>query len=310
MIVMKENNVVCVGSMLDDIVFGMGTVGEIGCRAERVCLFPYGCSLVSADIMSRCADRLSSIPVWMSDDGRLPGWISKGSDAIIISYGMDKGAVHCCRLLVSRGCRVHVITSSLELSYTVSNLGGDAIVIPDGRSPRDAIGFEIGALVALLDALGLPAFRGEIESSMPFLREAIGAIGPDASALSEAIRESRVAVYGTAEHCAVARRWKVDIEESTKRPSFHGELPEFDHNEIVGWSDTGVQSKDLATVVFTGGFTSDMQEYIVRSMIEVLRENSRTVIEVPLKGGCPMERNIYGILLGDSVAAMIRGCEQ
>ena len=37
----------------------------------------------------------------------------------------------------------------------------------------------------------------------------------------------------------IAYRWKTQINENAKLPAFCGELPELDHNEIVGW--TGAQ---------------------------------------------------------------------
>ena len=33
----------------------------------------------------------------------------------------------------------------------------------------------------------------------------------------------------------IAYRWKTQINENAKVPSFSAELPELDHNEIVGW---------------------------------------------------------------------------
>ena len=42
-------------------------------------------------------------------------------------------------------------------------------------------------------------------------------------------------IYGADLTTPVAYRWKCQINENAKLPAFFSELPEVDHNEIVGW---------------------------------------------------------------------------
>ncbi len=43
-------------------------------------------------------------------------------------------------------------------------------------------------------------------------------------------------VYGAGLTAPVARRWKGQINENAKAPAFFNELPELDHNELMGWT--------------------------------------------------------------------------
>ena len=43
-------------------------------------------------------------------------------------------------------------------------------------------------------------------------------------------------VYGAGPTAPVARRWKGQINENAKAPAFWNELPELDHNELMGWT--------------------------------------------------------------------------
>ena len=43
-------------------------------------------------------------------------------------------------------------------------------------------------------------------------------------------------VYGAGPTGPVARRWKGQINENAKAPAFFNELPELDHNELMGWT--------------------------------------------------------------------------
>ena len=42
-------------------------------------------------------------------------------------------------------------------------------------------------------------------------------------------------IYGADLTAPVAYRWKTQVNENAKQPAFTHELPEIDHNEIVGW---------------------------------------------------------------------------
>ena len=46
-------------------------------------------------------------------------------------------------------------------------------------------------------------------------------------------------IYGCGLTAPVAYRWKAQINENAKLPAFAHELPELDHNEIVGWEGAG-----------------------------------------------------------------------
>ena len=45
-------------------------------------------------------------------------------------------------------------------------------------------------------------------------------------------------ITGSGLTAPIAYRWKTQFNENAKSPAFAGELPEIDHNEIVGWKRT------------------------------------------------------------------------
>jgi glucose/mannose-6-phosphate isomerase len=62
--------------------------------------------------------------------------------------------------------------------------------------------------------------------------------GSLASELGEALAATTTWVYGHGPLSAVARRFKSQLNENAKSTACFGELPEVDHNEIVGWAGT------------------------------------------------------------------------
>ena len=92
--------------------------------------------------------------------------------------------------------------------------------------------------------------------------------------------------------------------------AFSGELPEFDHNELVGWSDPNEHAPGLAMVVLRGTGRPGLVPVIVECMLEVLDENGRDVVEVDVGTGSSALRNIRGIMLGDSLSYLMGGAQR
>ena len=86
-----------------------------------------------------------------------------------------------------------------------------------------------------------------------------------------------------------------------------GELPEFDHNELVGWSDPNVHAPELMMLVLKGARSDGLVQTIVDCMLEVLDENGRKVTVVDLGSGSSFARCIRGMMLADAVAKRVGG---
>ena len=67
--------------------------------------------------------------------------------------------------------------------------------------------------------------------------------GPDspedslAKSLARKLHGTVPEIIGSGLTAPIAYRWKTQINENAKTPAFVAELPEFDHNELVGWTD-------------------------------------------------------------------------
>ena len=85
--------------------------------------------------------------------------------------------------------------------------------------------------------------------------------------IAEQAQDACVCIYGAGPTAAAAYRWKCQINENSKLPAFAAELPEADHNEIVGWEGAAVAGKFLAV------FLEDSDQHPrTRQRIELTRE--------------------------------------
>ena len=116
------------------------------------------------------------------------------------------------------------------------------IPVTGGLQPRAAVGYmTVAALeVAALCGVG-PRCGSELDVAAEHLEELVEAWGPDApdeaepKVLARALHGSVPVLFGAGLTTPLAYRWKTQINENAKQLAYAVELPEADHNEIVGW---------------------------------------------------------------------------
>ena len=109
----------------------------------------------------------------------------------------------------------------------------------------------------------------------------------------------------------IANRWKTQVNENSKQPCFWNELPELDHNEIVGWEG----AKELGR--FSAVFLDDSDAHPrVKERMELTKqliaESAVASFHLETRGQTAIERVISLVLLGDLVSvylAALRGVD-
>ncbi|HET6174161.1 MAG TPA: SIS domain-containing protein [Gaiellales bacterium] len=181
----------------------------------------------------------SRTPTFVNRADTLPGWVGEGDLVLPVSYSGATGeTLAAARAAVRSGAGIIAITSGGPLERIVSEAGGQVVRVPGGLPPRAALGTLFGALAAALEHVAaIPSAAGDIRAAA----HACDAVAADrggslASALGEALATTTTWVYGYGPLAAVARRFKSQLNENAKSVAAFAELPEADHNEIVGWA--------------------------------------------------------------------------
>ena len=112
--------------------------------------------------------------------------------------------------------------------------------LPGIFQPRAAVAYMVvvAAEVASLAGVG-PRVHTEIDAAAAFLAEQSESLQQQAREIAALIAGAVPVIYGSDLTAPVARRWKTQVNENAKFPAFWGELPEADHNEILGWAGRG-----------------------------------------------------------------------
>jgi glucose/mannose-6-phosphate isomerase len=136
------------------------------------------------------------------------------------------------------------VSSGGSLAAYAEAEGLPLVLVTGGGQPRAAVGSLSMPLLATLEASGLAhEHAGDVAAAAAQLEADNAILGPEcpeqdnpAKSLARKLVQRLVVVYGAGPTTPVARRWKGQVNENAKAPAFFNELPELDHNEIMGWT--------------------------------------------------------------------------
>ncbi|MDR2866729.1 MAG: bifunctional phosphoglucose/phosphomannose isomerase [Methanomassiliicoccaceae archaeon] len=276
-------------------------------KRSKVCICGIGASAMAGEIMSDFADASSDVPISVIRDVELPRWVDADTAVIAISYGGDTPeTLSLYDQAVSRGCDIICITSGGKLMDHALSNGNVLIRMPSGIMPRGALGYMLGFTASLFEEMGICASRTELCSLLPSLRSFRDSImdhkdNNQALTVAKAIMGKIPVIYSLMSMRAAAIRWKMQINENARMIAFHGTIPEFNHNEIVGWTEDQA-SAEFIPIILRDDDSIDVLKYMTETLSGVLKSNGIKPYEFKAKGSNYLEKNLISIMLGDFVS--------
>jgi len=283
-------------------------VGDVP-KAKKVCMFGVGESSIAGDLITAYADDCSKIPVFNHSSYIVPGWVDNETDVILVSFSGNNAVINSIYNEVKdRGCRIYCIVNNGKLKDSCENDGYKVFIIPDGLTSRSSLGFELGIMASLIEKMGVCDIRKKLLEIIPVIRTYRDSLFSDERVhdLKFKLHDNTVAIYGTSDFRASYKRWKMSINEDLGSPSYCGELPEFNHNEIVGWANHNQDDGDLRIVMLRGNHKSEVLMEIIDKTMEVLEESDRHVIDIIIPGDDSVERNMRAIILADYISQLMK----
>ncbi|MFA6273354.1 MAG: SIS domain-containing protein [Candidatus Paceibacterota bacterium] len=169
------------------------------------------------------------------------------------------------------------------------------IALPEDTElpPRMATGFVMLALLKLMGG----------EKEIATLQTARFAVEPSKK-IAEAIGNQIPIFYASEQNEAIARFWKIIVNETGKQPAFANVFPELNHNEMAGFAN-GDRISDFVFVFLKD--ENDNPRIIKRMVItkQILTELNGNILEINLTGGNRWEKIINSALLAHWTAYYI-----
>lgn len=264
----------------------------------------------------------SSRPIFVTRAYGLPPWTTPETTVLCASYsGNTEETLACYESAGALGAQRVVATTGGRLAAMARDDGIPVIPLPGGFQPRAAVAYmTVAALeVAALCGAG-PRLTSEIDVAASHTEQLVAEWGPEApedslaKTLSRELNGTIPLIAGAGLTSPIAYRWKTQINENAKLHAFFHELPELDHNEIVGWE--GARELD-PPARFSAIFLDDSDTHPrVKERIDLterlIAPHAVGCHRIETRGQTTIERVISLVLLGDLISiylAALRGVD-
>jgi glucose/mannose-6-phosphate isomerase len=218
------------------------------------------------------------------------------------------------------GSHIVVISGGGKLIEIAKEKGYPYILLPKISQPRFGAFYSLKALVTILEKTGLISFKaGKMLSGVSgFLKSEIKNWTADnpiknnpAKQLALEIAGTTLVIYGGPLMFPAAYKWKISFNENAKNIAWCNEIPEFSHNEFLGWTSHPVE-KPYSIVDLRSTFEHPrvQKRFIVTEKLLSGKRPHPHVINA--KGDNLLEQMLYCVVLGDFVSiytALLNGLD-
>lgn len=211
---------------------------------KNIVVVGMGGSAVGGDILRVLLRQSSRVFVEVVRGYELPSWVDKDTLLLGVSYSGDtEETLSACEIGLKRGSKAIFLSSGGKLEEMAKLKGVFHFKVPSGFQPRGALGYLSVPLLVFMSRFNIVNFDRGFEETISVLRGLREELAPEVSLsrngakdLALWLKGSVPLIYGDEGVGRVAAyRWKTQFNENSKQPAYSCELPELDHNEIVGW---------------------------------------------------------------------------
>ncbi|HCM51754.1 TPA: hypothetical protein DIS56_01320 [Candidatus Saccharibacteria bacterium] len=177
----------------------------------------------------------------------IPAYVSPKTLFIAASYsGNTEETISALAEAEATGVVVVVIAGGGKLKEIADAKNYPYLDFPKVVQPRYALFYNLKAITTILEATGLchgnPSCEA-LETAAEFVKQSVAdwtAVVPTeknpAKKLALELAGKSVAIYAGPMLAPAAYKWKINCNENAKNVAWWNELPEFDHNELTGWT--------------------------------------------------------------------------
>lgn len=262
-----------------------------------------------------------SVPFQVVRDYNLPPYVDGSTLVIASSYsGNTEETLAALEQAKKQGAQVAVIAAGGKLAERAKAAGYPLCELPTDFQPRMAVFYNLAALVQLLASYQL------VGDDTPTTLAAAGQYAQQLSAQWRADsptsqnRAKQIAldvvgkspvIYAGPLLYPAAYKWKINFNENAKNVAWCNQLPEFNHNEFLGWSSHPVD-KPYAPIFLQSTLDHPQitKRFAVTKKLLSGRMPEPTIVDA--SGSTILEQLIWTVTLGDYVSlylALLNGLD-
>lgn len=248
------------------------------------------------------------VPFVICKEYKLPSFVNEHTLVICASYsGNTEETLETLAEAEASGAMIAIVAHGGKLVERAKAHGHILAQLPEAPQPRTGVFAAYRALIEILVAAGqVPkSALGELAALIEPLEAATKQWLPNvpleqnyAKQLANQLVGKTLIVYGGPLMYPAAYKWKIDANENAKNTAWCNFLPEFNHNEFIGWSSHPVE-KPFGVIDLISHFEHPrvLKRFeLIDRMLSGMRPKA---IRIEAQGKSVLEHLLYLVLLGD-----------
>jgi glucose/mannose-6-phosphate isomerase len=216
---------------------------NVGSHIENVVWAGMGGSALPAQISLSWPGYV--IPFEICRNYEIPQYVNDKTLFIASSYsGETEEVLEALNQAITKKAQIIAIASDGKLAEIAQRNDYPLYLIPKGIQPRMTSLYFLKALADIYERTNLAqGLSGPLEAGAKYLETVAKAWRPDISTKQNPAKQlalelvgKSVVVYSGPKLQAVANKFKIALNENAKNIAWWNQLPEFNHNEFIGWS--------------------------------------------------------------------------
>lgn len=267
--------------------------------AKKICFVDPDVTASAAMILSEYANDCGKIPVPLIKGANIPKWVDGETCAVVASYYSDSETVRCLEELMKRNAKIVCISVRGEASQFCDDNDIHFIELHENLTLQEAVGSIVVIVSYILQGSGVCDSRDSAVKAVSSLKKRLTLprrTRKEMSSIISSIPGKNILLISLSDLRGAAAVWKNHLSSVTGEPIFSTELPEYDHNEIVGWCNENTDADNMLAVVIHN-HSIHLLDVIVESATDVVGDCGRDILTVRIDGSDTIERNLYCIMM-------------
>lgn len=285
-----------------------------GRELENIIIAGMGGSALAADVLKVLLRDSLRLPFEVVKGYTLPEYAGKNTLVIASSHsGNTEETVSCLEQAIERGCQSAVTATGGKLQEMAAEHDILFAPIKGGTQPRMGMIYNLRSILRVLVEFGTVerSVYDDMAGLTDWLHEESLLWGKDvATDHNYAKQLALISVgktpifYSGSLMAPVAYKWKISWNENAKNVAFWNYLPEFNHNEFLGWTSHPVE-KPFAVFDLVSELEHPrvLKRFALSDKLLSGRRPKATV--VPISGDTLVKQMLWGCILADFVSIYV-----
>lgn len=282
-------------------------LGPIEVNFENVVVAGMGGSALSAQLAYNWPGL--NVPMIICRNYDIPAFVNEKTLFIASSYsGNTEETLSVLQKAEKTDCSIVIMSGGGKLSEYARQNSLPLAQLPQVTQPRYAVFYSLKALITVLQKAGLAdeqSTNTELKKASEFLKTAVEWWRPDVPTkdnhpkqIALELMGRSVVIYSGPKMSSAAYKWKISINENAKNIAWWNQIPEFNHNEMIGWS-SHPEDKPYAVVNLLSSFEHPRIQKRFEVTDRLLSGKRPHPLNIEAKGETLLEQLLWHVVFGD-----------